>query len=286
MVLCGLVCSIGHTAPPVPEVIVQAQRQHELERRAHVFVRKLTTHDRFYGGESLGRWRVPICFLVAGMLKTEGEHVISRLSADADSAGVHLAGEHCKPNFMVILTSDPDSELARLKARHPRMLGDGPPAEIERFLHQSQGRAVRTWHNADEINKDGVVVYEFGNGGCVDFQFPCYMSRDYMVSHLNWDLLVTFSSAIIVVDKTHIKNVTLDQLADYIALVGLASINPNVDVGDTPSILQLFTPTAETAPPGLSLWDRAFLSGLYRTDQESRGQRTEIEKTVARAVSH
>jgi hypothetical protein len=234
----------------------------------------------------LGRWRVPICFLVAGIPKTEGEQVITRLSADADSAGVSLAGEHCKPNFIVILTSDPDSELARLKARHPRMLGDGPPAEIERFLHQSRGRAVRAWLNADEINRDGAVSYAFGDGGCIDLQIFCHGSTDFSVSRLNWDLLVTFSSAIIVVDTTLVRNVTLDQLADYIALVGLASINPNVDVGDTPSILQLFTPTAETPPQGLSLWDRAFLSGLYHTDQESRGQRWEIGKTVARAVSH
>jgi hypothetical protein len=287
MLLCGLLCAIAHAAPPIPEVIVQAQRQHELERRAHVFVGKLTTHDRFYGGESLALWRVPVCFLVAGMPKTDNERVVSRLSADAASAGVRLAGQHCIPNFIVFLTPSPDSELARLKARYPRMLGDGPPAEIARFLNQSRGRAVRTWHNADEINRDGAVVYAFGDGGCVAYPLPpCHGSSDFSVSRLNWDLMLSFSFAIIVVDRDLVKNLTLDQLADYSALVGLASINPDADVGDTPSILQLFTPSAEPAPQGLTSWDQAFLSGLYHTDQASRGQRREIEKVVVRAVSH
>jgi hypothetical protein len=274
------------------QVIIEAPRQRRLERRAHAFVNRLT-HSALFYGDSIAMWRVPLCFLVAGLPKDGGELVLARLSGDAASAGVRLAKRRCHPNFIVIFTSMPDAELNRLKSRYPRMLGDGPSAEMQRFLRPGKARVVRIWHNAYVSDRYGVPMYEFGDGGCYqggDFHIPgmlkaCPTHLDIIESRLSRDRLVAFSSAIIVVDTTLARRANLEQVADYIALLGLADINPDVNVGDSPTILKLFTAPAEVAPRGLTIWDRAFLDGLYHSHQSSRGQRSEIELTVARAVS-
>jgi hypothetical protein len=68
-------------------------------------------------------------------------------------------------------------------------------------------------------------------------------------------------------------------------MMGLSNINIGVDVGDAPSILQLFSP-ARSFDLGLSNWDTAYLTALYQTDQSSRSQRFEIAQRVAEAVTH
>jgi hypothetical protein len=271
----------------LPQVNVEAQRL-LLEQRAHTFVERLTRGDRFYG-ESVAMWRVPLCFLVAGLVRSDGELVLGRLSTDADSAGMRLAAERCRPNFFVLFASDPDSMLTDLKARHPGMLGAAGPAEIKHFLHPTKSAAVRIWHNADVTNRYGIPLYEFGGSphqfGVTACEVNCVVNFDIFESRLYLDRLIAFASAIVVVDKTLARNATLQQLADYIALVGFADIDPDEDVGDAPTILHLFTAPADRAPSGLTAWDQAFLTGLYHTEQSSRGQRWAIETTVARTVS-
>jgi hypothetical protein len=62
---------------------------------------------------------------------------------------------------------------------------------------------------------------------------------------------------------------TVGQLADYIAVVGLAEINLGRDLGDAPTILHLFRASGQSSDGGLSVWDQAFLKSLYDTPQES-----------------
>lgn len=49
---------------------------------------------------------------------------------------------------------------------------------------------------------------------------------------------------IIVVDSNRMQGVNAGQLADYVAMVGLAEIRVDADTGPVPTILQLFR-----APP-------------------------------------
>jgi len=51
--------------------------------------------------------------LVAGLPRDKGEFVLARLSQVASDAGIPLAPEKCAPNFLVVVTPDPD-EMRRL----------------------------------------------------------------------------------------------------------------------------------------------------------------------------
>lgn len=271
----------------LPQVTIEAQRQ-DVERRAHAFVRALTHSERFYG-ESLALWRAPLCFAVAGLPKTQGEFILARLSDIAASAGARLDKQNCTPNYIVLLTPTPNRLLESLSARTPRLFGSGQPGQIRRFLNPSKSRAVRVWHNASAVDKNGEPLRGLG-AACGGLPVS-WMSNDVPTnceqvgSHLTYDSLIAFFSVIIVVDTTLTKDATFEQLAGYVAMIGLADIDPDDNFGDAPSILRLFASPMEVAPAGLTSWDRTFLHALYHTDQGSRTQRSQIVVSVIHDVS-
>ena len=74
-------------------------------------------------------------------------------------------------------------------------------------------------------------------------------------------------------------------MADYIGMVGLTELDIDADVGNTPTILRLFTSSQETPPSGLTAWDQAFLKALYHTDQSSRLQDSHISMMIVHDLS-
>ena len=79
------------------------------------------------------------------------------------------------------------------------------------------------------------------------------------------------SAGVAVVDVNLATGVSLEALADYIALVMLAPMRLPPDAPGVPSVLSLFD--GSTRPTGLSVWDRAFLKGLYAMQMNRSAQR-------------
>ena len=75
---------------------------------------------------SLARWQTvaPICPLVAGLSREDGEYILARLSKIAAAAGAPLAPEHCKPNLYIVVSADPDALLKAWNKRDVWMFGD------------------------------------------------------------------------------------------------------------------------------------------------------------------
>ena len=77
---------------PLDTVTVEAQRERkEVEREVNEFVFAVTVRSLH---DSLSRWNTPICPLVAGLPKEQGEFVLARLSQIARESKAPLAGEH------------------------------------------------------------------------------------------------------------------------------------------------------------------------------------------------
>jgi len=78
---------------------------------------------------------------------------------------------------------------------------------------------------------------------------------------------------------------SIGQLADYVAMVSLARIDPRADLATTSTILRLFAPSgSDTAPSGLTDWDQAFLKGLYKSYDPVLRQRASIATSMARVL--
>lgn len=100
-----------------------------------------------------------------------------------------------------------------------------------------------------------------------------------------WASIVDLSSVIVVVDADCVKGVRLDQVADYIAMVGLAKLNLEAELGNAPTVLRLFSDSGQALPQRMSRWDRAFLKAVYDTAPRSVHQQSHIANRMVDDVA-
>jgi hypothetical protein len=262
----------GQPSPSLPEVTVEAQ-QTALKQRVEVFVRGVTQNPGFSDHESLVRWNVPICLLAAGLAAEDLKTVSARLTQIISAAGAPLARQPCQPNFVIIVTSEPDRVLEAWHTRNKQLFGDATLPQIHHFLDPSGSRPIRVWHNIDR-----------GRTATVRFGHFVPSNNHAESSSFVWNAVLSFFSVFAIVDANLAPHATLDQLTDYIAMAGLSNVDLDTDVGNAPSILRLFV-SFPTPPAGLSPWDAAFIKALYQSDQASRTQRREIAERVMHEIS-
>jgi hypothetical protein len=141
--------------------------------------------------------------------------------------------------------------------------GLGP---VKQFLHSRQ--PVRVFYNAKFTSAVGPSAGDLILDG-VNIPFPSdCRSTSTVGTYLHRGRVQELTSVIIVVDGRQTAMINMGQLADYIAMIGLAEIRVQADTGTAPSILHLFQ-GGDPQPQGLSPWDEAFLQSLYITEQSS-----------------
>jgi hypothetical protein len=246
-------------------VTVEARKQRErIEQEISTFVSSITIP---YREESLARWQLPICPLVAGLPRDRGEFVFGRVLQIARDTGVPLAPQECAPNFFIIMTREPEAVAQKLWARNPRLMNqDRGVGGIKSFTHTPQ--AVRVWYNA--CSEAPVWAKSFREGSL-------HCGTGTLGSRLAWEAVRAIYSAIVIVDLGRINDVNDEQLSDYIALVGFAQIRKNPELGVAPTILRLFAESDLARPQGLSNWDQEFLKSLYGGDSGNIMQLAEIK---------
>jgi len=258
-------------------VTVEAQKQRKLiEDQISQFVSSITLPGR---EQSLGRWRPPICFFVAGLPRDQGEFMVAHLSQVARDSSAPLAPEACKPNFAIVVTTEPERLLEKWWARNPTLFNDAHGiAGAKHFVHAD--RPIRIWYNAAEGCGDGVMAII----GIAGISAPGECLNGGERSKLTWEVVRDIQSVIMIVDLNRIKGLNFEQLTDYIAMTGLAEIREDAKSGPAPTILHLFDNTIKTHPTGLSSWDQAFLKALYTTKQENVMQLDEIKLQLDRQL--
>lgn len=262
----------GQPSSSLPEVTVEAQ-QVALRERVETFVRGVTRNPGFSDHESLVRWNTPICLFAAGLAAEDLKTVSARLTQIIVAAGAPLAREPCQPNFIIIVTSEPNRVLEGWYARNRKLFGDATPRQIRHFIDASGLRPIRVWHN---IDRGRLSTMRFGHF------IPSNNQAES--SPFVWNAILNFFSVFAIVDANLVPHARLDQMTDYIAMVGLSNIDLDADVGSAPSILRLFV-ASPTPPAGLSPWDAAFIRALYQSDQTSRTQRHDIAERVVHEIS-
>jgi hypothetical protein len=274
----------------LPAVTIEAAKERVLRREVHRFVTTVVVRPT---DETLWRWNTPVCPLVAGFPKGFAEFILRRISKAAVDAHAPLAGKVCHPNLFVVGTNAPGLLLKKWLAREPLMYdtrnGFGP---VQQFL-ESQ-RPVRVWYNTDLGCEDGGPVSPGGvalsiatvaqSAAGPSFMVGAPTCTDGIDTHLNYADTRDIFSALVVIDGRQMKKVDIQQLADYVALAGLAHVRLDVDPGAAPTILGLFA--ARGKPPvGLTRWDRALLYSLYNTRQQDKQQLGDMESTMVSRIA-
>src|SRR5690606_35812028 len=100
------------------------------------------------------------------------------------------------------------------------------------------------------------------------------------MSRLRGGVMEMMDYVIIVIDANQASQTTVGALADYVAMVTLAQINPSAVLAGAPTILNLFNPNASSRPTELTSWDLAYLRGLYASADTPRNTRQQEGQIV------
>jgi hypothetical protein len=261
---------------------------HILEVKARRFVMDVTAASGFFMDAAVQQWRRPICPMIAGLPQREGQFVFDHLDTVLASIGAPRGEVGCHPNFFFIVTNEPESVLRGAWKRNWHLFGDASPTLVERFIRTQ--RPVRIWYNNVLAGADGPAVAAASVPALASD--PMFAQSPFAsvpaIEHDGNQLRARFTAindllaVVALIDPTELQGFNWAQVADYVAMTGLTRVAPNVNVRDTPSILQLFTVAAGSRPTGLSDWDRSFLKDLYGTDPGRRGQRLEVSRLMVR----
>lgn len=276
----------GQMPESVPGITVEAQREREkLRHDVDAFAASAITKSF---EDSFMRWDHPVCPLVAGFNHQVGEFILYRLSNIARSVHAPLGKENCKPNFFLLNARNPSTFLKILWRRSPRLFDTRHGiAPVKRFIDYP--RPIRVWYNATDIDADEGVAFtdalaESAGIGMGTVDYPIHVSPSFG-SRITTPVVRNIESAIIIVDPDKIQALNIGQMVDYVALVGLAQINLDKDIGQAPSILQVFSASAISPPLEMTAWDKALLLSLYTTEQKNKMQLSQMETVMLREIS-
>jgi hypothetical protein len=230
-------------------------------------------------GRGLARWRDPVCVGVVNLRGEAAAWIADRVTAVAADLGVTIGGDNCRPNIVVIATDEAGALAAALTEAQRRAFRTGSTgtdrggAALRDFVETE--RPVRWWQVSVPTDSRTGQIAVRQQGEC---QAPCggegsvtAFAPNIVVdsaSLLRSTIVDNMRRAVVIVDVDDIQNVSIAQLADYVAMVSLAQIDPNAQTDCYASILNVFA-MPDTAE-GLTEWDRAYLAGLYNSEQNLR----------------
>lgn len=235
------------------DVVVEARRLEELTRE---FVDEVSAPASRRG---LARWRGRVCVGVANIRNDIAQAVADRVSEVAAEYGLRTGDPGCQPNVLVVFSDDSQSLSAAMVERRRQIFRvgvgglDRGNAALRDF--QQSDRPVRWWHVSVPTNANtGEVGIRLPGGSAPMVVGEGLVSKGrYVRDDLN--------KVIMVVDVAQVESLSLPQLADYVAMVSLAQVDPDGDTSGYTTILNLFDDPEGSQ--GLTGWDRAYLDALY-----------------------
>lgn len=233
------------------------------------FVSAITRWD----GDNIARWHAPLCPTVAGVSAEQAGYLRARILEVAAAVRAPAAIEQqCEGNLLIVLTEHPDQIWAAWRARYPKLFSRESRQNIERIVDVT--RPVSTLQNAtgEAVGKSSINRDDPGQGHRMsDSRFRKGSAEDIY-------------SVLVVVNTSATGTATFGQLADYIAMVSLARVDPRLDpsadLADAPTILKVFAKDSTGAPQQLTKWDQGFLKGLYQGGDALTRKRADIAKSM------
>lgn len=262
-------------AVDLEDIIVEGR---PLENLTRTFVREVAAPARNRG---MARWRNGLCVGVANLQPEVAQYITDRVSTVAQDVGLKPGEPGCEPHVLIIATvyaSAFTRQFVEVRPRLFRVGGSGMDRggnAFEAFVENDQ--PVRWWNISVPVNDDTGLIASRMPG----FEPPITRVQP---SRITTQIVDDTKRAFIIVDVDKTKDVSLEQLADYIAFITLAQVDPEADTSGYATILNVFDDPAQTR--SLTNWDRAYLQGLYNTirrRQNTGAQRTEVVDSIVRA---
>jgi hypothetical protein len=262
--------------------------------------------------DQYARWHARLCPSVAGLAPADAQGLIDHIARRAYEVGVRIGASGCQPNLVIIFAPEPDLLAREVVETRRDLLGfygsDGVTtagrASLQEFAETA--RAVRWWHvshtaASDSQQLDGASpsALDTGRTGVVEPTFDgssdvAALQGERAVrahaSRVRRPTRQDFSFALIIVDARRAAAAPSPAVADYLAMAALAPLDPHAEMSPFSSILNLFSERRgdEPAPVAMTVWDLAYLQGLYAATPEAasaRQQRRDIARHMVEQVA-
>ncbi len=283
LALFALSTASGQENEPAPQsdIVVTGVRPEEIQ----AFVEQVSTVPPSVN--QIARWDDDICVTLAGLPASQGQIVVDQVSYRAQAVGLRPGREGCQANVFVFFVANGDSFAQDLVAQrqslfafyHEENIATLGQEALTSFVQTT--RPVRWWHVVQTRGADGDRLgSDSGRSAAPPPPRPeetqalpdgfrgvqavrSQGSRTRSVERQD------FNRVVIIVDGTQIAGIPVESLADYIAMVTLAQIDPQAQTGDYPTILNLFSGNPDNVSFVMTNWDQAYLSGLYGSERNS-----------------
>lgn len=242
----------------------------------------------------LARFDQRICAGVIGAENRAAQALIDRLSARAMSLNLRIGEPGCRANVLIVLAADANRFTPSFVEQNGALFGvrdvtstRGVTA-LEEF--KNSPRAVRWWHVTQTVTDRGQVLGNSDASGGEGAISGAQVARVTNAGRLRSGVRQDFNRVIIVVDARKAARAPFGALADYVAMVALAQIDPSADVSNTPTILGLFNDieAGKTPLESWTEWDQAYLENLYgapRYAKSGRLQESAITDTMTKDLT-
>ena len=260
------------TAPAMAQdaIVVEGDRLETADIRSQA--RDITVGSRS-AHNPLPRFQRPVCPGVWGLSEDNAQAVIDRLAANAASAGISVSEEAgCGANVWIIVVDDASATFTRLRDEDSFLTRHLTPYQIRQVREDDS--AALGWNLSTTRNPDtGQRVANGFEGAEGALNNLAQGERDeppanevFSSSRLDLGVRSDLELSVLLVERRAIGELDSHALADYATMRLLAYTEPPSRGVPVPTILTLFTPGTESAAPQrMTVFDRAYLRGLYRS---------------------
>lgn len=294
--LMGSSSAFAQDGAPDPQfdIVVTGVRPEQIQ----AFVEQVSTAPPSV--DQIARWDDDICISAAGLGAEQSQTVIDRVSLRAQAVGLRPGRMGCRPNVFVFFASD-GSGFARglLEQRrslfayyHEENIATLGQEALTSFVETS--RPVRWWHVIQTRGADGDRLGSDSARSeappppdtmtAVPDGFSAVQSVRSQGTRMRSVERQDFNRVVIIVDAQLAEGYPLGSIADYVAMVTLAQIDPQGQVRDFPTILNLFNEDLENTSFEMTNWDTAYLSGLYRSARNAASMTQQV-RDISRRMS-
>ncbi len=267
----GVWVPVAATAPPLPQVTVQAPRPPTPAELAGESVPDFVLHHAT-APTALGqltRWYDGICPMTRGLDPGFDAFVTARIRAVAASVGAPVQVDaKCKANVEILFTTEPQAVIDAIAKASPMLLGNHERSELTSMKvvrHPIQGwyvTATRGESGARVVDDDTRITVLWG--GAIAGKVPACQPGSRLHNECNSEIV----NVILIADTSKVAGYTIGSISDYLAVLALTMVQAPNNCDPLPSILDLMTPGCHNSDKSgaVTAGDLAFLEGLYRAD--------------------
>jgi hypothetical protein len=285
LLLAGGMPASAVAPAPSETVTVTGTRLREVFQK---FLRDFVAPTPFTG--KIARWERRICPLVVGQNPHFTAFITQRIKYVAQAASTPVNTDaSCTPNIEVVFTTTPQALLDNVRRHHVYYLGYAETnAQLDDLAKVTS--PVQAWYATETTDNNGRRLMDSfirsNANGQAQFEFGIegYAASS---SRINDGMKTGFNHVLIVIDSTKLAGQQIVPLADYISMLALTQVNSLATCQQLTSIVNILATDCDHKVQGLTMFDLAYLQGLYRMSA-SRGlmfQRNDIAAMMADAVT-